>query len=120
MTKKIGDKKIGGVKTADHASQVAGTQSVHGVAQVKATSGIGGVQGTSGIRGRRRPTRVMSPEERERLFELVDQEAEKLFAQGTLTESKRDLVRSAVKMAVDSGLTDDGGEDDTDAKPKSS
>jgi hypothetical protein len=51
----------------------------------------------------------MSLAEREQLFQMVDQEAKKLFGDAISSE-KRKLVEDAVKMAIDSGLVDEGAE----------
>lgn len=104
MPKKPDDKKVGGV--GSRSTTVRGTESVSEVTKVKATSGIGGVKGAGAI-GKRRPTRVMSLAERQELFNLIDEEAEKMFASGALPAEKKQLVQQAVKMAVDSGLMEE-------------
>ena len=102
MTKKIGDKKVTGVKSTKETSGVEGTEAVSGVADIKATAGVGGVRrtGTVGVR----TTRTMTLAEREELLKLVNEEADKLFADGALPQSRRKAVESAVKMAIDAGL----------------
>lgn len=109
MTKKIGDKKIGGISSTSstHGIQstelVKGTQSVSEVKGVAATSGVGAVQAAGAI-GKRRPTRIMSIEERQQLLQTINEEAEKMFSSGILPASKKEIITKAVKMAVDSGL----------------
>lgn len=105
MTKKIGDKKIGTVQSTHEAGKVQGMETVSGVTGIKATSGVGGVGGVDAI-SKRRPTRVMSAAEREQLFSMINEEAEKMFAGGHLSEEQKRVVTSAVKMAVDASIVD--------------
>lgn len=105
MTKKIGDKKIGGVQSTTSTSAVEGTEVVGGVAGVKATSGVGGVEGAGAV-NRRRPTRTMSLAEREQLFQMINEEADKLFGEGGMSPTQRNVVKNAVRMAVDAGLVE--------------
>ncbi|MBX7145129.1 MAG: hypothetical protein K1X79_11810 [Oligoflexia bacterium] len=106
MTKKPKDMKVGGVKTTDASESVKGTQSVGGVAGVLPTSGVGSVKGVGAV-GKRRTTRVMTDAERDDLLRLIDEEAGKLFQGSGLTKEKQEVLKSAVKMAVDSGLIND-------------
>lgn len=106
MTKKIGDKKIGGVQSTDSTGAVEGTDLVGGVAGVKATTGVGGVGGADAV-NRRRPTRTMTAAEREQLFHMINEEAEKLFGEGGMSPTQRNVVKKAVRMAVDAGLVDE-------------
>ena len=111
MTKKIPkNKTVGGVKSADIASEVKGAGAVGGVQKVKPTSGVGSVQGAGKI-GKRGPTRIMTLAEREELLRMVDQEAEKMFGDSIPAERRKAVV-DAVKMAVDSGITGEEAEED--------
>ena len=103
MGKKVDDKKIGGVKLTRETTAVLGTEAVSEVSGVKATSGVVSVRGAGAI-GQRRPTRTMSLEEREALFKLIEEEAESLFGHSAISNSQRQVVKTAVIMAVDSGL----------------
>lgn len=105
MTDKIGDKKkIGSVQSTGEAGKVQGADTVTSVDKVKATASVGGVGGVGGI-SKRNPTRVMSAAERDQIFQMINEEAEKLFA--NMPEEKRKVVTEAVKMAVDSGIIDE-------------
>ncbi len=97
-------KKIGGVESSSRAKSVEKTQNVSEVDAVRATSGIGGLQGTSGIGQKRKATRIMSAEEREQLLKMIDEEAEKLFKSGMVPNAKKELISTAVRMAVDSSI----------------
>ena len=115
MADKIGGKKIGSVKSTKEATSVEGADAVSIVGEVKATSGITGIRTLSGISDRRRKqTRTMTSEERERLFKLIEEEAESLFSQGGLPESQKEVVKSAVMMAVDAGIIIDDSKKDSE------
>lgn len=111
MTKKIGDKKIHGVKSTQETSGVKGAEVVGGVAGVKAATGVGGVKGAGAIR-KRQSTRTMTVEEREELFKMINEEAEAMFGRSGMPQAQRELVQNAVKMAVDAGLLDEDDEDE--------
>lgn len=102
--------KIGGVKQAKQTKQIDGPASVSSVAEVKKAAGVGGVKGIQGAR--RRPTRTMTTAEREKLFSIISEEADKMFGKDKVDPKKREIIESAVKMAVDAGLLDEGDEDD--------
>lgn len=92
-------KKIGSVSGTERARGIDPTKAVGNVTAVAPTSTIGGVTGAS-----RRKTRVMSLAEREELFKIVNEEAEKLFGKEGNKSSQAAVAREAVKMAIDSGL----------------
>lgn len=110
MTKKIGDKKISGVTSTTETSGVQGTEGVTGIGGIRATSGIGGVGAAGGI-GKRRATRLMTAAERQQLFHMIDEEAEKLAKEGIIPKRQQDTVSKAVRMAIDSGVLDDEEEE---------
>lgn len=96
-------KKIGGVSSTKHLKEVQKTESVSDVQAVDAASGVGRVHGVGSVQ-KRRATHVMSHAERENLMRMITEEADKLFVEGALPASKKALVASAVKMAVDAGI----------------
>lgn len=97
-------KKIGSVESSSRAKSIEKTQNIAEVDAVKATSGISGLQGTGGIGQKRKATRIMSAQEREQLLKMIDEEAEKLFKSGAMPNSKKELISTAVKMAVDTSI----------------
>ncbi len=113
MGKKSDDGKVGSVKGTSRTTSVQGADEVGSVGGIKPTAGVGGVKGAGAI-GKRRPTRVMSLEERDNLFRLIDEEADKLFADSSISEEKKQVLKSAVRMAVDSGIGTE--EEDADKK----
>jgi hypothetical protein len=106
MTKKIGDKKIGGVHGTTETSAVEGTDVVGSVGGVKAATGVGGVSGPGAV-SKRRSTRTMTLAEREQLFQMINEEAEKLFGDSQMSPTQRNVVKNAVRMAVDAGIIED-------------
>lgn len=101
--KRIGDKKIGGVKSTTETGAVEGTESVGGVGGVKATAPVSGVKRSGGI-GASRLTGSMSAAEREQLFRMITEEADKLAAEGGIPKKRREVVEKAVRMAVEAGI----------------
>lgn len=114
MSKKGDDGKIGGIKGPKGTTSVESTDAVGNVGGVKATSSVGAI-GRAGSIGQRRGTRTMTLQEREELFKMINEEADKMFKQSGMPPEKQRLVADAVKMAVDSGLIDDE-DDEEDGK----
>jgi peptide subunit release factor 1 (eRF1) len=106
MVKKIGDKKVGIIDPTKEADSISKTTGVSGVDAVKPTSAVGGANTIGGVRARR-STRMMTMAEREELFKMVSEEAEKLFPPGTLPQHKKAVIAGAVKMAIDASITDE-------------
>lgn len=118
MTKKPDEGKIKGVKSTKETTQVERTENVTSVTGVKSATSIGAIGGATAI-GARRPTRTMTLEEREELFRLINEEADKMLTKSGLSKEKIEIVQNAVKMAVDSGLmSEDDSDDEDDHKKK--
>lgn len=64
-------------------------------------------QAQTPARAVRRPTRPMTAAEREHLFSLVKEEAERLFGEDGLPKEKRETVETAVKMALDAAIPEE-------------
>ncbi len=108
MVKKIGSdgKKIGRVKEADQTKEVKTTSAVTSVTKVKGAEAVSSTGAVGAVRARR-PTRTMTIEERSKLFQMIDEEADKLMNEGGIPESRREVVKNAVKIAIDAGLVED-------------
>jgi hypothetical protein len=120
MAKKDDEKKLDKIGGLEKTRRIIDPQAIKGVEQIDATHSVGATQAVGSAR-KRRPTRLMDLADREELLKIVEEEANKIFAAGTLPESKRSLVTEAVKMALDSGLLDESADlpkDDTIKKPK--
>ena len=102
MVKKVSgiSNKIGGSKAIDEAKSVQ-TSDVKGVDSVK------GDQSFAPISRVRRPTRPMNAAERQHLLQLINEEADKMFGDKGLPESKKETLKSAVRMAIEGGSIDE-------------
>ena len=103
---KIGDKKIGRVDVTKQTADIEKTGAVDQVSSVKGASSIGSVGRAGGI-SKRGGTRTMTLAEREQLFSIINEEADKLFSDGSPLAGQKNMLKKAVEMAVDSGLVDD-------------
>ena len=118
MTKKPPkDTKVGGIKSTRETHEVDPTREVGGVHGIKPTAGVSGVSRAGAVGSARRPTRTMTLAEREELFRMINEEADKMFGEAGIPEAKRELVETAVKMAVDSGLLDVDDKGSPGSKP---
>lgn len=80
--------------------------------KVGATKQVGAAKEGGRAKRARRPTRPMTAAEREHLFKLIHEEADKMFGPNGLPESQRHTVESAVKMAIDASIVEDEQEDE--------
>jgi|GEM_PF-4250029 len=101
---KIKGSKIGGVKDVDSTRGVEEVRKVSEVDQVKSSSSV----------SKRKSTREMTWEEREKLFGLVKEEAKKLFGKSDIPAKQREVIERAVKIAIDASIPDDNDQDKKD------
>lgn len=95
-------KKIGGPKGPKvHSSTAVSTTKVDSVKSVSKTSGVSGATAIGSAGGK------ISPAQREAIFGIVHEEADKLFKSGAIAPEKRKLVEDAVKMAIESGILEE-------------
>jgi hypothetical protein len=108
MSNGIDDKKgkIGGIKGTGGARGVEKASQVSEVQEVQKTDSVSGASKTGAV-GRRKLTRTMTASERDALFQMIDEEAEKLFGKSGMSEETREVVQQAVKMAVDASTVDE-------------
>lgn len=99
-------KKIGGIGSTKQTGGVQKTGGVSEVDEVKKAEAVKGASAAGGV-SKRRSTRTMTPSERDALFAMIDEEAEKLFGTSELSEEHKEVARKAVKMAVDAATIDD-------------
>jgi len=111
MIKKIDGSKTTGPTTTDPVSRSTPVSpaKVGTVGQVAPTTEQ---QRTARVR---RPTRPMTAAEREHLFKLIHEEADKMFGPNGLPESQRRTLEGAVKITVDASMVD---EENTEAEKK--
>ena len=117
MVDKVDGKKTGKLKGTAGTGGVDDSQDVSGVGKASATGKVSKV-GATGSDGVRRPTRTMTLAEREELFSIINEEAQKIFKNSDLPDEQREVVVRAVEMAVDSALIDGGDDEDEKAKKK--
>lgn len=110
-TKKIRGKKLGKVKTPEATDEVSGTKGAEGVSGVKNVGGVGRVGAAGRVKGQR-ATRVMTKAERDKLFGMIQEEAEQLFG----NSPQREVVEQAVKMAIDASLVDEDEAENSETK----
>jgi hypothetical protein len=115
MTKKKDDKRIGGVTSATKAAGIERLKEVDRVSGVQRTEAVSGVRRAGGI-ARSRLTAAMSAAEREALFRMIQEETDKIYEEGGLPEKQKEIVKQAVKMAVEAGLI---GEEEESANQSS-
>ncbi|MCB0345635.1 MAG: hypothetical protein KDD66_10995 [Bdellovibrionales bacterium] len=101
-------KKISGNKPPASAStgKVESTKAVQ-TGKVSDVSDVRGAEKQAKSSRVRRPTRPMTAEEREHLFKLIHEEADKMFGANGLPQSQRATVENAVKQTVDASIVED-------------
>ncbi len=103
MDDKFKSKGINGINKTIQTDDVKATDnvsSVDSVESVQNVSNVSGVNKVSGVRAKK-ITRIITAEEREKLFNMINEEADDIFGKN----SKRGKVaKSAVKMALDSAI----------------
>lgn len=110
MVDKIGGndnkKKVGEVSETSSTKEVQKSQAIQTIGKTASVGSVGGVGGVGAI-GKRGSTRLMSASEREELFKMITEEADKLFAKSGLPAEQREAIEEAVKMTIDASLVDD-------------
>lgn len=100
------EKKIKGITGTQKTDSV---DKLQGVDEVKKAESVKGIKATQGI-ALRRATTLMTSAEREKFFKMIDEEAERLAAEGAIPKRDKNIVTKAVKMAVESGILPDDSE----------
>ena len=95
--------RIGSVSSTTKAKGVEGTQNVERVEGVKGASAVGAVGKVGSVAGSSRVA-ALSLHQRDKLMNLIAEEAAKLAQQGTISGSQKEIVEQAVKMAIDAAL----------------
>ena len=116
MVDKIGDKKLRGVKPTSGTERVDDPQAISSVGGVKPAGRVGEASGVGAL-NRRRLTREMTAEEREKLFKMINEEANKILS--GVSAKKKEIVADAVKMAIDGGLLPKEEQNDSKKKVRS-
>ena len=96
------DKKIGKINQTTNIKDIQKTEAVQDIRKTTAVTGVSGVGNNP-----RKGTRVMTAEEREALFAMVSEEAEKLFGKSDITPTQREILEEAVKMTIDASIVEE-------------
>lgn len=119
MTKGPRDKKISGVRSTKQTKNVEETRGVQGSSGVQGTEGIGSVGGIKGassvgsvagagrVRSSKGAGQVITTRQKEKLFAVIREEADKLTNDGIIPRGKKQIIESAVMMALETALVDD-------------
>jgi hypothetical protein len=99
-------KKINRIGSSHSPKEVKATEALTEVGKVQGASEVKRVTGVGGVR-RADAAGAVSFEQRERLMKIVTEEAEKLAAQGVLSNQQRAVIENAVKLAIDAALVDE-------------
>jgi len=106
-------KDTDGIKGISASDATKGVKATHSVSEVEKVKGASAVKGVSGVSGVKQASSVGSIrfEQREKLFSMIAEEAEKLAAQGIIPSNQREVVEKAVQMVIDAALLDHNDDD---------
>lgn len=93
--------KTQSISDINKVEKVKGTEAV---GRVKATEAVGAVKGAGAISGNTTSIVGISREQRARILAIVEEEAEKMAKDGIISQSKKDIVKKSVSMAVDAAI----------------
>jgi hypothetical protein len=102
--KDIATGSIVSVNKTSPTEEISKTESVSEVSSVSKTDSIGKISSTSRIAGSRAATKLLSNEDRLKLLNLIDEEADRMEKEGSLPPTKKVLAKDAVKFALDAAL----------------
>lgn len=88
----------------------ASSSKIKNIQNVDKASGVKKVSGVKAAKTEK-ATGVLTAQEREKIFKMVDSEAAKLFGEGKIPAKNKETVIEAVKMAINSGIIDDSDDE---------
>jgi hypothetical protein len=108
-----------GVKRINKTGATSGVKATEAVSEIERVKGAEAVKGVSAVSRVKATTGVGSItfEQRDKLFSMISQEAEKLASQGLISKNQREVVEKAVQMVIDGALVDSLN-DETDRKKR--
>lgn len=112
-------------KTDNNGSKISGVDGLRGSHQIERLSGVESVEKTQkasavsavkrvGAAGRTGSISAITAANREAIYQMLHEEADKLFSKGSLSKDKREVVERAVKMAIDAVIVDEENNDKKD------
>jgi hypothetical protein len=101
-----------GIKRITGTGSTKGVQRTEGVSEVDKIEKTSGIQKVSGVSKVSETSKVSAIrlEQRDKLFSMISEEAQKLAAQGIIPKSQREVVEKAVQMVIDAALIDESAE----------
>jgi len=115
MSRKKDSDEIKRVSASDSTKRVKATDSVSEIDKVQGASSVKGVSGVSRVKQASGVSSIRF-DQREKLFSIAREEAQKLVAQGIIPQSQREVVERSVQMVIDAALLDP--QDDRSSKDK--
>lgn len=108
MAQKDNDKNsaISGVTGATSTQSIEHLSAVSHVEKTEKTSAISAIKGVDSSTKTHNIGEVTS-ENKEKIFKMLHEEADKLFRTTKITEQKRNVIEKAVQMAIDSAVVDE-------------
>ena len=92
--------RIGGIRSATSTSGIQKTGAISTVEETKKAAAVSGIRAAGAASGLR-ATRAISMAERAQLFEMIAEEADKLFSGKNIPPQHKQVVEQAVKMTID-------------------
>ena len=90
--------KIHGISAPRVTNSIEQLSNVSEVEKTQKASAVGAVRGVGGVTG---AVRSIDFADREAIHRMIHEEADKLFGKGRMDQAKREVIETAVKMAVD-------------------
>lgn len=103
-------KKVGGTSRSSGTSGALPVQATKTVesAKVGSVEQVRGAERKEGVKSAAGSSiRALTPEQQEQIFQLIDEEADKMFADSGVPAKKKEKVKDAVKMAIEAGIIRD-------------
>ncbi len=99
-----GSQNVEKAQSVGDINKVDKVKGAEAIGKVKATEAIGAVRGAGAISGTKSSIVGISREQRARILAMVEEEAEKMAKEGIISQSKKDIVKKSVSMAVDAAI----------------
>ncbi len=100
------DNKLKGIKETRKSTQIDRTKEISNVGKVDKVKQVKSVSSVGNIR-KADPASAITKAKLKSLYAMIDQEADKLFSNAENDEEKREIVKNAVKMVLESAAEDD-------------
>ena len=92
--------KVHGISAPRVTTSVEQLSNVSEVEKTQKTAAVGAVHGVSGV-SKTASARSIDFADREVIHKMIHEDADKLFGKGRMDKAKREVIETAVKMAVD-------------------